>query len=57
MLKKATHNSNEDVPDVRADKPDGTMERFADGLRRVLSTKKLPRGERKHPRRQKASKA
>ena len=40
MLKKASHKNDADVRDVPADNPVGTMERFAQGLRRVLTTPK-----------------
>jgi hypothetical protein len=51
MLKKASRKS--DVVDVPADDPVGTMERFNDGLRRVLTAPKLPRPpvKRRKPRR------
>ena len=39
-MKKASRKS--DVVDVPADDPMGTMERFNEGLRRVLSVHKLP---------------
>ena len=42
MLKKASRNKDA-VPDVSADNPVGTMERFTNGLRRVLSTSKAKR--------------
>jgi len=38
-MKKA---APKDVVDVRADNPVGTMERFNEGLRRVLSARKVP---------------
>ena len=38
MLKKASRKN--DVADVPADDPVGTMDRFTDGLRKVLSVKK-----------------
>jgi hypothetical protein len=40
VLKKASRNAGADVPDIRADEPDRAMDRFTDGLRRVLSTTK-----------------
>ena len=40
MLKKLNRNSKEVVPDVPADNPVGTMDRFTDGLRRIISAKK-----------------
>lgn len=41
MLKKASRNSKEDdVSDVRADNPKGTMRRFDAALRKVLSAPK-----------------
>jgi hypothetical protein len=36
VLKKANPNFRA-VPDVPADEPEGTMDRFADGLKRVVS--------------------
>lgn len=39
MLKKPSRNSPE-VNDVPADDPVGTMDRFADGLKRVLTVPK-----------------
>ena len=39
MLKKATRK-NDAVPDVPADDPVGTMDRFTQGLRKVLSAPK-----------------
>jgi hypothetical protein len=39
VLKKA-FRKNAEVPDVPADDPVGTMDRFTDGLRRVLATPK-----------------
>jgi hypothetical protein len=36
MLKKASHKSVA-VKDVHADNPEGTLDRLADGLRRVLA--------------------
>lgn len=50
MLKKASRNNGADVPDVRADEPDRSMDRFTDGLRRVLSAPK-PKRKRKLKRR------
>ena len=41
MLKKRSRNSDE-VVDVRADDPEHAMERFNDGLRRVLAAPKPP---------------
>ena len=38
MLRKASPKN--DAVDVPADNPDGTMARFSDGLRRVLSAPK-----------------
>lgn len=49
MLKKPSRTS--DVVDVAADNPEGTMERFTAGLRRVLSA---PKVQRPKPRRRKA---
>jgi len=49
VLKKASRNK--DVVDVPADNPVGTMERFNDGLRRVLSQKKRPKSARSKKRR------
>ena len=43
MLRKPAINSREDVPDVPADDPVGTMNRFAEGLRRVLAAPKINR--------------
>ena len=40
MLKKAGRNSDEAPPDVRADEPERTMEKFESGLRRVLAAEK-----------------
>ena len=40
MLKKASRNSRV-VPNVPADDPVGTMDRFTQGLRRVLSVPKI----------------
>jgi hypothetical protein len=41
VLRKASRkNAVGDVPDVPADDPVGTMERFTKGLRRVLSVSK-----------------
>ena len=47
MLKKASRKSA--VADVPADDPVGTMDRFAEGLRRVLAAPK--RGAKKRKRR------
>ncbi len=47
MLKKHSHNSDADAPDVRADEPDRANERFTEGLRRVLSAPKTSRRKRK----------
>lgn len=41
MLNKASRNSGE-VVDVRADDPEHAMERFNEGLRRVLAAPKRP---------------
>jgi hypothetical protein len=38
VLKKPSRNS--DAVDVRADDPEHTMDKFTEGLRRVLTTKK-----------------
>jgi hypothetical protein len=47
MRKQSTRKPN--VPDVPADNPVGTMERFTDGLRRVLSTpKKKPKRSKRN---------
>lgn len=43
MLKKDSRKSNADPPDVNADDPDGTMERFASGLTRVLRFNPKPK--------------
>ena len=40
MLKKRTRKDKEAPPDVRADDPVGTMNRFTDGLKRVLAKPK-----------------
>jgi hypothetical protein len=40
VLKKASRKSRAVVVDVHADNPVGTMQRFADGLRRVLSARR-----------------
>ena len=57
MLKKRSRNSDEDndrdrVPDVRADDPEDTMERFAEGLKRVLATDKANTIKKARQRRQ-----
>jgi hypothetical protein len=43
VLRKPTRNSraDDDVPDVAADDPVGTMDRFRMGLRRVLDAPKV----------------
>ena len=48
MLKKASRKS--DVVDVPADDPQGTMDRFTAGLRRVLTAEKPPVGPVVKPR-------
>ena len=48
MKKKAAHNS--DVVDVPADNPVGTMDRFAEGLRRVLAAPKPTKKAKKRKR-------
>ena len=53
MLKKATRKT--DVVDVPADNPEGTMDRFTAGLRRVLSAKKRSKPQRTMRRRGGAS--
>lgn len=40
VLRKGSRNSREDAADVPADEPTGTMRRFNEGLRRVLTIKK-----------------
>jgi hypothetical protein len=40
MLRKASRNSNAVGKDVPADNPVGTMDRFNEGLKRVLSVQK-----------------
>jgi hypothetical protein len=45
-LKKPSRK-NAAVPDVPADNPEGTMDRFRHGLRRVLSARSLERGRTK----------
>ena len=47
MLKQDSRNSNADAPDVTADDPVGTMERFTDGLKRVLGASKPLKTKRK----------
>jgi hypothetical protein len=42
VLRKPSRNSQEDARDVPADDPVGTMDRFAEGLRRVLAAEKPP---------------
>ena len=37
---KASRNEDADAPDIPADNPHGTLQRFTDGLRRVLSSHK-----------------
>lgn len=49
MLKKASHKN--DVVNVAADNPVGTMDRFAMGLRRVLAAPKSSRLKRTRKRR------
>jgi hypothetical protein len=39
VLKKATRSKDADVPDVPADDPVGTMDRFREGLKKVLMKK------------------
>jgi hypothetical protein len=53
VLKKRTRKNKEAPPDVHADDPVGTMDRFTAGLQRVLSAKRQPRpiGAIKKPRR------
>ncbi len=52
MLKKASRK-NAEVRDVAADDPVGTMERFTDGLRRVLAVHKHSRMVRRSRRKRK----
>jgi hypothetical protein len=54
VLRKRTRNFHEDDgPDVPADNPVGTMDRFMDGLRRVLSAPKTTAKSNPPPRRKK----
>jgi hypothetical protein len=41
MTDKPHKKDTNSAPDVPADNPDGTMERFRDGLRRVLTVRKV----------------
>jgi len=51
VLKNPNRKNDEDrVPDVAADSPEGTMERFAAGLRRVLSVPKTATPKKKRRR-------
>jgi hypothetical protein len=48
VLKKVSRK-NAEVPDVPADDPVGTMDRFTEGLRRVLSApKRKPKKRKRH---------
>jgi len=59
VLKKDSRNSDEEsVPDVLADNPEGTMERFTLGLRRVLTVQKQSiSAPRRSPARKKRSRS
>jgi hypothetical protein len=41
MTNKPHKTDTNSAPDVPADNPEGTMERFQDGLRRVLTVRKV----------------
>lgn len=56
MLKKPSHNSDA-VKDVPADNPSGAMDRFTDGLRRVLTIPKRELSKAKTRRYRKPAKA
>ena len=56
MLKKPSHNSDA-IKDVPADNPSGAMDRFTDGLRRVLTIPKRELSKAKTRRYRKPAKA
>ena len=53
MLKKP--NPKTAVVDVPADNPEGTLDRFTDGLRRVMDATKMPQSKHKPRRKRRRS--
>ena len=49
-MKNSQSHKNDEAkppPDMAADDPEGTMDRFMDGLRRVVSARRAPKVDRK----------
>jgi hypothetical protein len=50
MKRQTTPKNSSNTPDVAADNPDGTLDRFAAGLSKVLSTSKADLAKRQRRR-------